>query len=96
MCHWAPLANFTARTSTCALGFSSATRCMCGTASLMAVLSAWILPSLLIEPEQSASQMKCSGRVASSPPGLRIIARFPSRETGVFGPMGGRRLRGRL
>jgi len=36
----------------------------------MALLSAWILPSAAIEPEQSQIQMKCSGRVANSPPGL--------------------------
>jgi hypothetical protein len=39
-------------------------------ASRMALLSAWILPSAAIEPEQSQIQMKCSGRVANSPPGL--------------------------
>src|SRR5206468_246192 len=29
----------------------------------------WILPSSDMEPEQSASQMKCRGRVAIAPPG---------------------------
>jgi hypothetical protein len=39
-CHCAPLENFTARTSTCAFGLSSATLRMCGMASRMAVFSA--------------------------------------------------------
>ena len=62
-CHCAPLAKRTTRTSTSALGFSSATRCMCGMASRTALLRAWIFPCEPIEPEQSAIQMKCNGRV---------------------------------
>src|SRR5271157_1245143 len=48
-----------------------------GIASRIAVFSVWIFPSTPIDPEQSAIQMKCRGRVASSPPGRFAMTGLP-------------------
>src|SRR6185437_4624238 len=77
-CHCAPSENRTARTKTSAFGFSSAAFCMCGMASLIALLRDWILPSACMEPEQSQIQKKCNGRDASSPPGRLLMCEPPS------------------
>jgi len=66
------------RTSTEALGLLSASFCMWGRASRMAVLRACILPSAAMDPDVSAIQMKCRGRVANSPPGRFMV--IPPRD----------------
>lgn len=72
MCQLAPSEKRTARISTSAFAFSAAALRMCGIASLIAVLSAWILPSNFIDPEVSMRNTKCSGRLAKPPPGLTV------------------------
>lgn len=67
--HSAPVAKRITRRSGRAWGFPAATSRMWGSVSRAALFRAWILPSRDIEPEQSASQKKRSGRLASSPPG---------------------------
>src|SRR3954468_3317162 len=68
MCQLAPLAKETARTSRLAPGLDRAADCISGIASRMAKFSSAILPFTLIEPEQSSSQMKWTGRLAMLPP----------------------------
>ena len=64
------------RTSTLAWGFWLATSTRCGSVSRMALLSACILPSAAIEPEQSATMKKCSGRAARVEPGRSVMSWF--------------------
>ena len=50
--------------------------------SRTAVFSAGILPSAAMEPEQSATKKKCSGRRESMEPGRMIVSPVLSPATG--------------